>query len=72
MVAVWWKMGGEDTGDRILGQGLRRGRGVGGRRERRCLAWDRAVGRDSVADGRWQEVRRGSRMRPRSLSQVPE
>ena len=27
----------------------------GGHTERRCLAWDRAVGRDSVTDGRWRE-----------------
>lgn len=54
------------------GAGTSQGVRGGVHRERRCLAWDRAVGRDSVTDGRWQEVRIGSRMRPRSLSQVPE
>lgn len=45
LVAVWWKMGGEDTGDRKLGRGLRRGRGWGAIGRGGALAWDRAVGR---------------------------
>ena len=49
-------MGGEDSGDKEEpGAGTLWGARGGGHMERRCLAWDRAVGRDSVTDGRWQK-----------------
>ena len=49
-------MGGDDSGDKEEpGAGTLWGARGGGHMERRCLAWDRAVGRDSVTDGRWRK-----------------
>ena len=46
---MWWWVGGGDSGDR---EEAGAGTSVGDV-EKRCPAWDRALGRDSVTDGLW-------------------